>query len=197
MENILPQTPPPINQQKPKKKSKVSAMAVLFVIILTIVLVIFGERLMSDFNEWLNPAFDQWGSSYTYRYETSSIDTSSINAINDKVYTRADYEIYKLLIHTAFVIPVLLAAFLLYFWQYYKKKHSINKIIAWPYFIFAIWMLMHVIIEAFYYLIKEYEKLGIYIVLIILVSLLTWLVLFIQKKYHQKHNSINEEERKK
>ncbi|MDP2684134.1 MAG: hypothetical protein Q8P20_03685 [bacterium] len=197
MENILPQTPPPENFQKKHKKSKISGIAILFVIILTIVLLIFGERLIIDLNQWLNPAYDQYGSSYSYNRYMPDYDDYGSEAVSGKVYTRSDYEIYKLVIHTAFAIPILLAAFLLYFWLYYKKKESTKKIIAWPYFIFSIWILIRVVYEAFYYLIQQYEKLGIYVVLIILAVLLTWLVLFIQKKYHQKHNlSIDEEKEK-
>ncbi|XOU94544.1 MAG: hypothetical protein ACNFW9_00590 [Candidatus Kerfeldbacteria bacterium] len=191
MENILPQAPSPINQKKVHKKSKFSAVAVIFVIILTVVLFIFGERLIADLNQWINPAYDQYGSVRSYNYEPSY---DYYGAAPEKTYTRADYEIYKLLIHTAFAVPILLAGFLLYFWLYYKKKKSANKVIAWPYFIFAIWMLIRVVYQAFYYLIKEYEKVGIYVVLIILVALLTWLAIFVQKKYHEKHNiSIDDE----
>ncbi len=177
--------PPPMYAAKKKKAPHVSWMAVLFVVILTIVLVILGERFMADLNQWLNPAYDQYGGSSAGYWEDQSYLQGTPMP---KSYDRADYEIYRLLIHTAFVIPVLLAAFLLYFWLYYKNPGHPKRLIAWPYFIFSVWMVLHLIIEAFVYLIKQYEKLGIYIVLLLLVGVLTWLVLFLQKKYHQKHN---------
>ncbi|MFA6098753.1 MAG: hypothetical protein WCV50_03185 [Patescibacteria group bacterium] len=179
--NILPQMPPPPPSPK-KKKVKVSWMAVLFVIILTIVLIILGERFIFDLNQWFNPAYSQYSGGYPV-YSDSYYPTTPSSAN----YDQGDYEMYRLLIHTAFAIPILLAGFLLYFWLYYRKIESPNKIIAWPYFIFSIWMTLHLVVEAFYFLIEQYEKLGIYIVLIVLVGLLTWLVLFIQKRWHQKH----------
>jgi len=184
-ENILPQQPPPpptMMGKKKKKKPKVSWVAVIFVIILTVVLIILGESFMRDLNQWFNPAYSQYGGGYSvtsisYEYPAASI----------KSYDQGDYEMYRLLIHTAFVVPLLLAAFLLYFWLHYKKEKHPKRIIAYPYFIFAIWMTLHLIFESFYFLIKQYDKLGLYIVLIVLVALLTWLVLFVQKKWHQKH----------
>lgn len=179
--NVLPQTPPP-PPIKNKKKHKVSWVAVLFLIFLTIALIILGEVFMKDLNNWFNPAYPQY-SSDTYR--SSYIYSETIASSS---YDRADYEMYRLLIHTALVIPVLLAGFLLYFWLHFKKPESYKKIISYPFFFFSIWMTLHLIFEAFYFLIKQYEKVGIYVVLVILVGLFTWLVLFVQKKWHQKHN---------
>ncbi|MEA1980817.1 MAG: hypothetical protein U9N54_07575, partial [candidate division Zixibacteria bacterium] len=88
MENILPKAPSPVHQKKVHKKSKFSAVAIIFVIILTIVLFIFGERLRADLNQWLNPAYDQYGSASSYNYEPS-YDYYGDTAVVEKSYTRA------------------------------------------------------------------------------------------------------------
>lgn len=176
-ENILNTIPP----APPPKRPSVSWVAVLFVIFLTIVLIVIGERFLFDLNRWLNPAYSQYGGYsrlYSNDYEQYVSPT--------KVYNRESYELYQLLIHTGFVIPVLLAAFLLYFLLHYKKDKNPKRIIAWPYFIFSVWVLLHLVIETFYFLIKEYETLGLYVVLIVLAVLLTWLILFVQRRWHEK-----------
>lgn len=191
MNDILPQPPspppasPPIVKNK-KKKLKVSWLAVIFVIFLTIVLIILGERFMSDLNQWLNPAFDQYGGT-SVRTVSSYYEADVLT----RSYNSADYNLYRLVIHTALAIPLLLAALLLFFWWHQKRRDHPNRIIIWPYFILSLWIMFHVIIEAMAYIIEQYEKLGIYIVLIVLIVLLTWLTLFIQKKWRQKHESVN------
>ncbi|MFA5135154.1 MAG: hypothetical protein WC505_05235 [Patescibacteria group bacterium] len=176
-ENVLPQSPPP-PPPPIQKKHRVSWVAVLLVIILVLVLIGLGERFMFDLNRWFNPACSQF---CDYSYRTTSLVQSSTT------YDRESYELYRLLIHTAFVIPVLLGAFLLYFVQHFKKSWSPKRLVLWPYLIFSLWMTLHLVFETFYFLIKQYKTLGIYIVLVLLVGLLTWLALFIQKKYHEKH----------
>ncbi|HCJ52223.1 MAG: hypothetical protein A2898_00350 [Candidatus Kerfeldbacteria bacterium RIFCSPLOWO2_01_FULL_48_11] len=188
MEDILPKPPPPPSaptgmtaSMKKSRKPKVSWVAVVFVILLTLVLVILGECFMTDLNQWLNPAYDTYGGSYR---RVSPVYDEAVLA---RHYDQADYELYRLAIHTAFAIPLLLAGFLFYFWFMYKRSDHPNKIIVWPYFLLTLWVMLHVILEAFYFLIEQYEKLGIYIVLILLVVVLTWLAMFVQKKWHQKH----------
>jgi len=172
--NILPQKPPP---PPAKKKIKVSWMTVVFIIILTIILIILGERFLVDLNRWANPAYYQYGGDYSY---TTTMITPTKN------YSQGQYETSRLLIHAAFILPVLLAALLLYFLQYYKKERTPKSIVALPYFIFALWMILHLVLEAFYILIDQLKEAGVYIVLIVLAVVLTWLVMFIQKKIHEK-----------
>jgi len=200
--NVLPKIPSaPSNKSTSPAKSnpkRFSALAIFFMILLTIVLVILGERLMIDLNDWFNPA-------------SSSNNPISISPNNyydeysydqyyqpQKAYSESDYQMYRLLVHGAFVIPVLLAGFLLYFWMYYRMKDNPKRLIVWPYFLFSIWMTIHLIGEAFYFLMNKYEKVGFYIVLLVLAGLFTWLGLFIQKKWHEKHigNNIRNKERK-
>jgi len=178
-ENILPTAPP---APSPKKKIKVSWMTVVFIIILTIVLIILGEIFLNDLNRWINPAYGQYGSS---RYSTGLFNPT-VAQMPTKTYDKGDYEAYRLGIHAAFIIPVFLAAFLLYFLMYYKKERTHKSIVALPYFIFALWMTLHLVLETFYFLIEQYKTAGVYVVLIVLAALLTWLVIFIQKKIHEK-----------
>jgi len=183
-ENILPKAPPAPFMSVPqtKKKKSVSGLAIFLVALLTIVLVILGERFFLDLNTWFNPAKD-------YKHQTIYYnDYYSNTSANATVYDKGDYEMYRLLVHTAFVVPVLLGGFLLYFWMYNRQKDDHKKIIAWPYFIFSLWMTVHLIGEALYFLINKYEKLGIYIVLIILATLLTFLAIFAQRKWQEKHS---------
>ncbi len=192
VKNVLPKIPSaPSNKGVSSAKSnpkRFSALAIFFMILLTIVLVILGERLMIDLNDWFNPASSSNNTITMPMYDEYYYDDYYQP---QKVYSQSDYETYRLLVHGAFVIPVLLAGFLLYFWMYYRMKDNPKRLIVWPYFLFSIWMTIHLIGEAFYLLMNKYEKVGLYIVLLILAALLTWLGLFVQKKWHEKHIGIN------
>lgn len=184
-ENILPKTGalPPL-----RKKRKVSGLAVLMVIVLSVILIILGEFFLRDINRWFNPAYDQYGGGY---YTTSSYKSvPAASKLSVKSYDQGDYETFRILLHSAVVVPIVLAAFLLYFILFYKKEGGPKKIIVWPYFLFALWMFLHLIIEFLYFLVEQYETLGLYIVLIILAGILTWLVIFLQKKFYQKQQMV-------
>ncbi len=185
-ETFMPPTSTLPLPPKPVAKVRVSWVSILFVVILTIVLIILGERFLFDLNRWFNPAYDQYGyHSYIY----SSTPEKVLQYPNrTQTFTLQDYEARRLAIHGAFVIPVLLAGFLLYFWLNFRKEKSTKYIIAWPYFIFSIWMVIHLVIEALYFLIKQYKAAGLYVVLIILAGLLTWLIIFAEKRFHDRQH---------
>jgi len=168
--NILPTTPAPM---PPRKKSVHSPLSILFMIILTAVLIILAEKVMSDVNKSFNP------------YSTSSISKQTISS-NYRVYSQDKYEAGRLLIHAGITLPILLGA-LLFYLLHERKTGSGAHIVSWSFFALAFWLCIRLIGEIFYFLIRKYESLGVYVVLIVLGVVLTWLVVALQRRYtHQK-----------
>ena len=82
------------------------------------------------------------------------------------------------------MIPVFLAAFLMYFFFYFRRPRSKYKILAWPYFIFSIVMMVHLLIETGVRFASS--KMAVYLILILVAALLTGLVILLQKKFGEK-----------
>lgn len=174
-QDILPQKP--ILTQRIQKPKKTSGMSIFLAIVLGAVLVSLGEYILFDLNRTVNPAYEVCG-----RYSRPSyIETKA--APSDQ-YNRDDCRNFALLIHAAFVIPVFLIAFLVYFFFYYRKPQSKYKVLAWPYFVFSCVMLAHLLIETGVRFIGN--KVGVYIILGLIAVILTGLVILLQKKFTER-----------
>jgi uncharacterized BrkB/YihY/UPF0761 family membrane protein len=171
------------------KAKKISVLGLILVFLLSLVLIIFGERFMFDLNRWVNPAIEGQTETRDYRQSYYSKDLSlekSVLAPNQRVYysseDRGEYLGYKLMIHAAFVIPVFLLVFLLYYLVKIKNRKEGWRVAIYAYMVFAFWMLFHLIGEALKYVFYEYENFAIYIVLGLLIVILTPLAIFFQQK---------------
>ena len=166
--NILPTTPAPM---PPKKKSVHSPLSILFMIILTAVLIILVEKVMHDINRSFNP------------YSSYSVSKTSTSY---RAYSQDKYEAGRLLIHTGITLPILLGA-LLFYLLHERKSGSGAHVVSWSFFATAFWLCIRLLGEIFYFLIRKYESLGVYVVLIVLAAVLIWLVVALQKRYaHQR-----------
>lgn len=183
-QDILPQKT--FLAQKMTKPRKTSGMSIFLAIILTCVLISLGEYILFDLNRSVNPAYEQCGSyprkgSYPVYYEGKMTQPQSS-------YTVDDCRNYALLIHAAFAVPMFLIAFLVYFFFYYRRPESKYKILAWPFFIFSVVMLFHVLIETGVRFLGS--KTGIYLVLGLVAALLTGLVILLQKKFGERQQIV-------
>lgn len=178
-----------------KPKHHISVLGVIITVILAIVLVVLGERILFDLNRVVNPAVkstsasqDIYGSDYR-----SSLKSESSGLSNTVVYykeqDKGKYMAYKTIIHAAVIIPIFLLMFLLYYLINIKGSREEMKIVMWGYMVFAIWMMLHLIIDIIRYVAEEYKNAAIYIILGVLVLVLTPLAIFIQKKVSEKHAS--------
>ena len=188
-EDILAQTAPrqPYNQST----KKLSGIGVVIVIILALVLIVLGERFLFDLNRWINPLISTQGIGYPKYSQTQSM-ASETNALAPGYYIsypqaeKGKYLTYKLLIHSAFAIPIFLLVFLLYFLV--KIKHSKEgwRAVVFGYITFAIWMILHILEEAVEYIAAGNLNAAVYIILLLLVVILTPLAIFLQKKHSEK-----------
>lgn len=155
--------------QAPHSKSKHSGLSILFMLLLTGVLIILSEKILFDVNKAFNPS-DQTRCLTSYSQKCAS--TSS----QDK------YEANRLLIHALVTLPILLGAVLLYL-LYERKTMSGGHIASWAYFASAFWLCIRLLGEMMYFLIQKYESLGLYVVLGFFATILTWLVVMLQRRH--------------
>ena len=190
--DILKETAQPkIAKGKQKKQKKISALGIIFTIVLAIVIILLGERVIFDLNRVANPIVSEssYGvSSYKsgYSYERSGLSQSRIYYPTTQ---KADYLMYKLLIHSAFIIPIFLLTFLLYYMFNVKKRQPNWFVVMYGYLVFAFWMLFHLLIELMIVINYQFPNSAIYIILGILAVIFTALTVFMQKKVIHKNNS--------
>jgi len=197
--DILAKTAPR-SAQKPKLgKKKISVLGIILTIIVTIVVILLGERIIFDLNKAANPVVEK---EYTtqqdgnYRkspaYSGLTYDKARVVSQARVYYPRekeGEYKGYKLLIHASFIVPIFLLTFLLYYLFNVRLKSDNLMIVMWGYMFFALWMVVHLIGEAMYYVYKQFPQAGIYIVLVVLAAIFTGLAIFIQKKVAEHHKA--------
>ncbi|MCX6796351.1 MAG: hypothetical protein NTW06_02530 [Candidatus Falkowbacteria bacterium] len=194
-ENILPKTSSvSTNVPEVPNKHNTSVIGIILAFFLFIALVMLGERIIFDLNRVANPAIQKATNQSSYNYGSSNSYQSYIQESSElssvKIYyknsDKSTYRAYKLLIHSAFIIPAFLLVFLFYYLFIIKNKNLNLKVVIFAYFAFAFWMLFHLLGELGKYIIDEYENLAVYIILGILVIIFTILAFFIQKKFNHR-----------
>lgn len=176
-QDILPQKS--FVAQRLQKPKHTTGMSIFLAIILTCVLVSLGEYILFDLNRTVNPAYDVCGRYSRPRYISTKPIPEGLSQ-----YTADDCKNFALLIHAAFIIPMFLIAFLVYFFFYYRKPESKYKVLAWPYFIMAVILIFHLLIETGVRFIGK--KIAVYLVLGLVAVILTGLVILLQKKFSEK-----------
>jgi len=163
--------------------------------LLSIVLIILGERVIFDLNTALNPhaisESEQADMSGSDMMLGSSSLTSERSAVSrERVYypreNKSDYRLTRMLIHAAFVIPVFLFLFVVYFWIWYRKEDSPLKIVVVGYLVFAFWMMIHLVFEVGSFVLDEYKNIGVYLVLLFLAAIFTMLMVILQRRVNHR-----------
>lgn len=192
-EDILKQTARPM-PLPPKKKHKVSAVAIFLAVILAISLILLGERIVFDLNRVANPVVEQMKTTQQSTYSGDYYRSGYVlekNALSDvRVYypegKKGDYLLYKTLIHGAFIIPAFLLTFILYYLVFLKGENSKYKVLAGGYMAFAFWMIIRLLLETANFIIVQYKSAAVYIILVALVLIFTGLIMLIQHKMAQR-----------
>ncbi|MFA6271865.1 MAG: hypothetical protein WC693_02005 [Patescibacteria group bacterium] len=179
---------------KQKKQKSVSALGVVFTIIMAIVIILLGERIIFDLNKAANPIVSEYSSGTTgTNYYNASLSYERSGLSQAKIYypttQKADYIMYKLLIHSAFIIPVFLLTFLMYYMFNVKKRQPNWFVVTYGYMVFAFWMLFHLLIEIMVVISYQFPNSAIYIILGVLVVIFTSLTVFMQKRVVNRNNS--------
>lgn len=194
-EDILARTAPRNATPAPRRKKRVSAVSVVLTIVLAFVVILLGERIIFDLNRVANPAIKYTGERMDYKevnrlkysYEQSGISKTKIYYATDN---KSKYITYKILIHSAFIIPIFLLMILCYYIVNIKGEKDHLKVAMWAYVVFAFWMLFHLLGELGRYIIDQYENAAIYVILGLLVVIITPLVIFLQKKITEREEQV-------
>lgn len=166
--NVFPTTPV-VQTPHSKMQSKHSGLSILFMLLLTGVLIILSEKILFDVNKSFNPS-DKTRCTTSYSQNCGS------------ALTKDKYEANRLLIHALVTLPILLGAVLLYL-LYERKTTSGGHVASWAYFAAAFWLCIRLLGEMMYFLIQKFESLGLYIVLALFATILTWLVVVLQRRH--------------
>lgn len=197
----------PSHHTKPKRGHRISIMAAVLTVLLAIVLIILGERAIFDLNRSFNPAvIEQAGAaktgmaypgdmmvsdSYDGVYGNYAVETSGLS--DSVVYypfeQESEYRLYRMLIHSAFVIPAFLLVFVLYFWIWHKATDNPFKVVVFGYLVFAFWMMLHLLGEIAGFVLEEYQNIGIYLILLFLAAVFTWLMILLQRRINRKQHA--------
>ncbi len=197
MEDILPKDQASANAPEStskKNKFKISVLGVFLTIILTIALILLGERILFDLNKAVNPLIESstqtvqnYRTSYSNKYvsERSPLSQTVIRYEKEK---KGEYVLYKMLIHSAFVIPIFLLMIFFYFRFNLRDKFSDLRVVMWGYVIFSFWMILHLLGEIGKYVFEQYKNAAVYIVLLLLVVIFSILAVLLQNRTN-KHLS--------
>ena len=171
---------------KPKKR-QTQPLAIVLIIILTIILIFLGERIFADINKSVNPEF---GDCRNSNYSPSAMFESASRVYQSKVCDTESYRLNELMLHSAFAVPMLLGAIILYFFTHLRRKAlTYYQGLTWAYIIFAIWLLLRVVIELSAFIVITEKTWGIYIVFLLLIVILTGIILFLQKNKPMTDNN--------
>lgn len=131
----------------------ISPFAAIFAVLLTIAVIFLFTQIWNDLGSW-------------------------VKDVIGKGQPRNVIELQELFVHTAFVIPVLILA-LLFFFGLYKRGTTARTVIL-PYFIGALAITIRLLFDVGSFVIREYEKIGIYVVLGVLIVVFSILVIVVQ-----------------
>jgi len=195
-------------QSQKQANHKYSFLSVFLAFIFLLVMILLGERLIFDLNRFLNPAIDREYSPSQYQYNNRGyndysgrrsfeVDSprvpfsqsqkmrSDYFAIgNTRIYYKENdkgrYMMYKLIIHSAVIIPLFLFSFVLF---HLKKNERKYKPILISFFLFSFWMFFHLLGELTRFVMDEYKNVAIYVILVVMAVLVGFLAYYSQDKF--------------
>lgn len=148
-------------EKKEGKEKKVSLLTILFAIILTVII-----------NSLFFLIWDDIG-------KTARGELGQYNLPQEIV-------LKGIIMHSFFAIPLIIIALVGYFWLYKKGIKYLSLIM--PYLISSIFITLMLIIDIGSYVINEYKRTGIYIILVILAVIFSGIVFFVQQKWEKDKN---------
>lgn len=99
-------------------------------------------------------------------------------------YSRSiEFKLNELLVHTLYVLPLLILAIILYVNTW--KKNIKYRVVVFPYFAATTIMVIRLLIEAGSIAIQHFQKGGVYGVLIFVLATLSFLVFYVQRRMEE------------
>lgn len=160
-------------------KVKYSAWSIFFAIIFVVLLILLGERAWADLNKFFNPHFTVCHEAIEFR---SLVHVKSIGpGCSPQVY-----EASRLVFHIALVVPLLFIQQLIYYYSAGKETPAHSRIIARSYFIFLLWMTMHLFVEITLMLFRYFSDFGFYVIIGFAALVIALIAVLIQRRYNEK-----------
>lgn len=162
-----------VSKRVPKVQAlgpKVSPIAVLLAIVLTIAVIFLLNQVWNDLARLVLPSGRQYtGFDYSYRYLKGNPQLAL-----DLIF-----------VHTLFVVPLVIVAIIIYLAV--KDKGSKLGAITLPYFIGALVMLLRLLFDIGSFVVSNYGRLGVYLVLIFIILTFSILVFYVQREWEKRH----------
>lgn len=195
--------------QSSNAKKNYSGLSIFMSILLFVIIVMLGERLIFDLNRFLNPAIDddytkaksyqkQYLQKRSYDYDAPQsvpqvplrswemASDSAATAPGTQIYyashDKGRYMMYKLIIHAAFIIPVFVLSFVLF---YFKKENFQLRPLLISFIVGAFWLMFHLLGETVAFVMNEYRNIAIYVILVVLLAVFGALAYYSQIKYQK------------
>ena len=172
-------------------KPKVSALTVIFAILLTITVIFLFTQIWDDLSNFVKPSVGsiQYPNRYQYKSDIEFQEAyGKYQEAQQQIQKeRANLELQRLFTHTAFVIPVLIVALVIFMLLY--RRGTAYAAVTLPYFIGAVIITIRLLFDAGSWMVREYQKLGIYIVLGTLLVIFSILTVVIQNWWQRRHES--------
>lgn len=163
-------------------KRHFSFLAVLFAIFLAIALLFLGHQLWNDLEDWVEiNQSEVVDGQFNYATASPQERTNYRQQLNEIASINKLRSVFA---HAALVIPLLIIALALFLWL--RAKKSVATMMVVPYFVVTLVFTTRLLWDSGYYLISEYQKLGLYVVLISLVVLFSVLVYVLQYFYQRR-----------
>ncbi|MFH0951889.1 MAG: hypothetical protein V1838_01735 [Patescibacteria group bacterium] len=158
-----------------------SAWGIFFAIIFVGLLVLLGERAWGDFDKYFNPL---------YSYCHGGIQFSKWIHVEQIGYgcDAAQYEANRLVFHIALVVPLLFIMQMIYYWTARKHLLGHSRIMIRSYFLFLLWMTLHLFFEIALMLFRYYSEFGFYVIVGFIAVIFAFLVVLVQRRHSEKHD---------
>jgi len=170
-----------LNQgKKEENKSKISGLAIFLSIIFAALMIMTVELAMRDINSKLNPQYQKC---------LSKKSGAVLFLAPKKVPAGCDLrqlESLRLIFHADVIIPIIILSFLIYLFIRRRGRQGYFRILFIAYSVFLLWLLLRIIAESEYFLLKYHPLLGKYVMLLSIMVMLVILVVFVQKKFQKK-----------
>lgn len=164
-------TPPP--------KEKFSAWSIFYSVIFVVLLILLGERAWSDLDKFFNPLYSICHEQIVVRH---LVDVVAVGPGCDAEV----YEASRLVFHIALIVPLLFIQQLIYYSTGSKRLEPHRVLIVRSYFLFLLWLTLHLFVEITLLLFRYYSDFGFYVIVGFLAVVFALLVVLVQRRYNEK-----------
>ncbi|MFA6553437.1 MAG: hypothetical protein WCT27_03340 [Patescibacteria group bacterium] len=163
------------------KNPRYTSGAIFFAILMVVALVVLGEFVFRDSSRLFNP--------YYQDCQSKTGNSSILSGKSIKIPASCQVEKYersRLILHADFVVPIALVMLMVFAVTRRRLESAQLKLILLSLYIFTGWIIVRVLGETEYYLLKHHELIGRYTVILTVVGLLAIMIIIVQYRANKK-----------